>query len=87
VTVEDGETQRTLVLSGLPLDPYGYVVTAEATFDPPTSPLDENVRVCPMQCSASARTWRRIEVDTELGTVRVLKITAAHDVGRAINPT
>jgi len=28
-----------------------------------------------------------IEVDTELGTVRVLKITAAHDVGRAINPT
>jgi CO/xanthine dehydrogenase Mo-binding subunit len=28
-----------------------------------------------------------IEVDTELGTVRVLKITASHDVGRAINPT
>jgi len=28
-----------------------------------------------------------IEVDTELGTVRALKITAAHDVGRAINPT
>jgi len=28
-----------------------------------------------------------IEIDTELGTIRVLKITAAHDVGRAINPT
>ena len=28
-----------------------------------------------------------IEVDIELGTVRVLKVTAAHDVGRAINPT
>jgi CO/xanthine dehydrogenase Mo-binding subunit len=28
-----------------------------------------------------------IEVDMELGTVRVLKVTAAHDVGRAINPT
>jgi CO/xanthine dehydrogenase Mo-binding subunit len=28
-----------------------------------------------------------IEVDTELGTVRVLRVTAAHDVGRAINPT
>ena len=26
-------------------------------------------------------------VDMELGTVKVLKITAAHDVGRAINPT
>jgi len=28
-----------------------------------------------------------IEVDTELGTVRVLKVVAAHDVGRAINPS
>ena len=28
-----------------------------------------------------------VEVDVELGTVRVLRITAAHDVGRAINPT
>ena len=28
-----------------------------------------------------------IEVDIELGIVRVVKITAAHDVGRAINPT
>jgi len=28
-----------------------------------------------------------IEVDTELGTVRVLRVSAAHDVGRAINPT
>ena len=28
-----------------------------------------------------------VEVDTELGTVKVLHITAAHDVGRAINPT
>ena len=26
-----------------------------------------------------------IEVDIELGTVRVQKVTAAHDVGRAIN--
>jgi CO/xanthine dehydrogenase Mo-binding subunit len=28
-----------------------------------------------------------IAIDVELGTVRVLKIVAAHDVGRAINPT
>lgn len=27
-----------------------------------------------------------VEVDTETGSTRVLKITAAHDVGRAINP-
>lgn len=28
-----------------------------------------------------------IEVDIELGAIRVLKVIAAHDVGRAINPT
>ena len=28
-----------------------------------------------------------VEVDTELGTVKLVKLTAAHDVGRAINPT
>ena len=28
-----------------------------------------------------------IEVDVELGTVRVLRVVASHDVGRAINPT
>ena len=28
-----------------------------------------------------------LAVDTALGTVRLLKITAAHDLGRAINPT
>jgi CO/xanthine dehydrogenase Mo-binding subunit len=27
-----------------------------------------------------------LEVDMELGTVRLLKFTAAHDVGKAINP-
>jgi aldehyde oxidoreductase len=28
-----------------------------------------------------------VEVDVELGTVRVVKVVAAHDVGCAINPT
>jgi CO/xanthine dehydrogenase Mo-binding subunit len=28
-----------------------------------------------------------LEVDTRLGTVRLIKLTAAHDVGKAINPT
>ena len=28
-----------------------------------------------------------VEVDTETGVVKVLRIVAAHDVGRAINPT
>ena len=80
-------TQRTLTLRDLPLDKHGYVLTAEATFDPPTSPLDENGQGIPYAVFGFGAHLAEISVDTELGTVRVLKITAAHDVGRAINPT
>jgi CO/xanthine dehydrogenase Mo-binding subunit len=87
VTVRDGEARRTLVLSESPLDQHGYVIMAEATFDPPTSPLDKNGQGVPYAVFGFGAHMAEIEVDTELGTVRVLKITAAHDVGRAINPT
>ena len=40
-----------------------------------------------MPPTASPRRSREVEVDIELGTVKVLRIVAAHDVGRAINPT
>ena len=63
------------------------MLTGEATFDPPTSPLDENGQGIPYAVFGFGAHLAEIEVDTELGTVRVLKITAAHDVGRAINPT
>jgi len=35
---------------------------------------------------AYATNVAEVEVDTETGTVRVVRITAAHDVGKAINP-
>ncbi len=87
ITVKKDGKQRTTRLSGLPLDQYGYVLTGEATFDPPTSPLDENGQGTPYAVFGFGAHLAEIAVDTELGTVRVLKITAAHDVGRAINPT
>src|SRR5258708_36928555 len=59
----------------------------EGEFGPPTSPLDENGQGSPYAVFGFGAHMAEIEVDTELGTVRVLKITAAHDVGRAINPT
>ena len=71
----------------LPLDKNGYVLTGEVTFDPPTSALDENGQGKPYAVYGFGAHLAEIAVDTELGTVRVLKITAAHDVGRAINPT
>jgi aldehyde oxidoreductase len=87
ITVRDGDIGQELALADLPLDKYGYVITCEATFDPPTSPLDENGQGVPYCVYGFGAHMAEIEVDIELGTVRVLKVTAAHDVGRAINPT
>jgi aldehyde oxidoreductase len=87
VTIKEDGKQRTIGLRDLPLDKNGYVFTGEATFDPPTSPLDENGQGTPYAVYGFGAHLAEIAVDTELGTVRVLKITAAHDVGKAINPT
>jgi CO/xanthine dehydrogenase Mo-binding subunit len=87
ITVREDGKQRTFTLRDLPLDRYGYVLTGEATFDPPTSPLDENGQGIPYAVFGFGAHLAEVAVDTELGTVQVLKITAAHDVGRAINPT
>jgi len=36
--------------------------------------------------NSSGAQFAEVEVDVETGSVRVLKIVSAHDVGRAINP-
>jgi CO/xanthine dehydrogenase Mo-binding subunit/aerobic-type carbon monoxide dehydrogenase small subunit (CoxS/CutS family) len=87
VTIKEDGKNRTIGLRDLPLDKHGYVFTGEATFDPPTSPLDENGQGKPYAIFGFGAHLAEVAVDTELGIVRVLKITAAHDVGRAINPT
>jgi aldehyde oxidoreductase len=86
VVAEDGK-QYPVALEDLPLDAHGYLMTCEATFDPPTSPLDENGQGIPYAVFGFGAHMAEVEVDTELGTVRVLNVVAAHDVGRAINPT
>lgn len=65
----------------------GYVLRAEETYDPPTSPLDANGQGHPYATYGWGAHLAEIEVDTELGTIRVLDLVCAHDVGRAINPT
>jgi CO/xanthine dehydrogenase Mo-binding subunit/aerobic-type carbon monoxide dehydrogenase small subunit (CoxS/CutS family) len=87
VTLEENGKRRTMALGNLPLDNQGYVVTGEATFDPPTSPLDADGQGVPYAVFGFGAHLAEIVVDVELGTVRVLRVTAAHDVGRAINPT
>ena len=85
--IQDGDRQHKITLSQLPTEHHGYVLTAEATFDPPTKPLDEDGQGIPYAVFGFGAHLAEIEVDIELGTVKVLRITAAHDVGRAINPT
>jgi len=85
--IEQSEKHYRVSLKDLPLDKHGYVLTAEQTFDPPTSPLDKNGQGVPYAVYGFGAHMAEIAVDIELGTVRVLKIVAAHDVGRAINPT
>ena len=87
VRVVEKGTSKALPLNELPLDSHGYVITCEATFDPPITPLDENGQGTPYAVYGFGAHMAEIEVDIELGTVLVLKVTAAHDVGRAINPT
>jgi CO/xanthine dehydrogenase Mo-binding subunit len=87
IAIDEGKTTQTLSLVDQYLDEHGYVITSEATFDPPTSPLNADGQGSPYAVFGFGAHMAEIEVDTELGRIRVLKVTAAHDVGRAINPT
>lgn len=67
-------------------DAEGYALTAVETYDPPTAPLDADGQGEPYAVYGYAAHLVEAEVDVELGTVRLVRVTAAHDVGRAINP-
>jgi aldehyde oxidoreductase len=86
LTACDRGTLARIDLAGLPADGNGHVLTAEASYDPPISPLDANGQGAPYAVYGYGAQMVELEVDPGLGTVRLLKITAAHDVGRAINP-
>jgi CO/xanthine dehydrogenase Mo-binding subunit/aerobic-type carbon monoxide dehydrogenase small subunit (CoxS/CutS family) len=55
-------------------------------YDPPTTALDADGQGKPYATYGFAAQIAEVEVDTALGTTKVLHIHAAHDVGRAINP-
>jgi carbon-monoxide dehydrogenase large subunit len=68
----------------------GQSILAESRFTPAGSPL---LKAEPGLEWMSSIFWMlatqavEVEVDIETGVVRVVKVAAAHDVGRAINPT
>jgi CO/xanthine dehydrogenase Mo-binding subunit len=87
VGVTESGVRHEIDLAKLPEQADGAVLAGEGTFDPPTSAPDKNGQGVPYATYAFAAQIAVVEVDTELGTTKVRQIFAAHDVGRAINPT
>jgi aldehyde oxidoreductase len=86
LTIVDGEGARTLDLSRLPGDD-AVVLQGVGSWDPPTGPLDANSQGIAYATYGFAAQIAEVEVDMALATTRVIGVIAAHDVGRAVNPT
>jgi CO/xanthine dehydrogenase Mo-binding subunit len=63
------------------------VVVGEAFYDPPTEMLDREMKGNYSMTYAFGTTAVEVEVDQQTGEVKILQLLAAHDVGRAMNPT
>ncbi|MGR3322289.1 MAG: molybdopterin-dependent oxidoreductase [Pseudooceanicola sp.] len=83
--VRDGQGETALDLARLPVE-QGYVAMAEESYDPPTAPLDEDGQGAPYAVYGYGAQIAVVDVDTALGTVKVRRMVAAHDLGRVINP-
>lgn len=78
---------RIVQLNSLPVDDHGYVLTVQESFDPPTTSLDEAGQGSPYATYAFGAQMAHVVVDRESGRVHVIEVVAAHDVGKAVNPT
>jgi CO/xanthine dehydrogenase Mo-binding subunit/aerobic-type carbon monoxide dehydrogenase small subunit (CoxS/CutS family) len=87
LVVEDGADIHEIDLAALPALKGGDVLMGTGTFDPPTTPLDEQGQGSPYGTYGFATQIAEVAVDVALGTVKVLRMVAAHDVGKAVNPT
>ncbi|MGI3901575.1 MAG: molybdopterin-dependent oxidoreductase [Janthinobacterium lividum] len=85
--IHDSKVLHTIDLERLPLVADTLdVLLGEGTFDPPTKPLDAHGQGEPYATYSFSAQVALVEVDLELGSTEVLRIGAAADVGRAINP-
>lgn len=84
--MHEGGERRRIDLTLLEVDKDGLVFAAEESYDPPTTTLDAKGQGKPYAVYGYGAQIAELEVDMRLGTVKLIKITAAHDVGRAINP-
>ncbi len=86
IVAAHGSRSSEIVLASLDAQAHGYVLMAEETYDPPTISLDEDGQGAPYAVYGYGAQIAEVEVDIALGTVKVFHMTAAHDLGRIINP-
>lgn len=87
----DGLTDDGILRSGEVVVPMSQLIGGEweetATFrHPPTTPPDEHGQGSPHADFAVAGHRAIVDVDVELGLVRVVRVDTAQDVGMALNP-
>lgn len=68
-------------------DEHGYALSAVATYDPPTTPLDADGQGAPYATYGFGAQLVELLVDTATGRVTLEHVVAAYDVGKAVNPT
>jgi len=83
---EIGWDGASLTVNGAPFRPAAPL-EGVGRFDPPTVPLDAAGQGTPYATYGFGAQLCALSVDTALGTVKLDRFVAAHDVGRAINPT
>jgi len=89
---EDGQIKRKSKASlSIPIKEVGKrcgrVLRGEGYFDPETTGLDPKTgQGSPYATYAFATHLAEVEVDTETGKVKVNRVIASHDVGKAIHP-
>ncbi len=65
----------------------GQIISGEGFYDPPTQLVDKDSYKGNISAAYGfGAQMAEVEVDTETGHVRVLRLVCANDVGRAINP-
>jgi nicotinate dehydrogenase medium molybdopterin subunit len=93
VRLRDGRVERLDGRAGVGLDRVAAAIRGRdgqlafrGWFDPRTTPLDADGQGAPYEAYAFATQIVQLYVNRETGEVRVRRVIAAHDLGRAINP-
>ena len=67
--------------------PQGQMLTVEAFYDPPNELPDNEKGFGNLSATYAFGTQgAEVEVDTETGEVKIIRMVAAHDVGKVLNP-